>query len=106
MNLFNLGGFSMRNFAIVSILAGLFSWFVLHNTDATVFFGVAALIALVVVNHSNSTNNQFDEVYRTMDTNVRDVNDDLNGIRREHDTIYRYIDESLRDLRDAQRSKR
>lgn len=106
MNLFNLGGFSVRNFAIVSILAGLFSWFVLHNTDATVFFGVAALIALVVVNHNNNTNNQLEEVYRTMDTNVRDVNDDLNGIRREHDTIYRYIDDSLRDLRDAQKSKR
>lgn len=100
MSFFNcLGGFSFRNFAYATIVAGLFSWFVLHNTDATVFFGIASLISLCVWTHQKSTTDRFDEVYRQIDDNLR-------GNEREHESMYRYIDENLREIQDAQKSKR
>jgi len=100
MNLFNcIGGFSFRNFAYANIVAGLFSWFVLHNTDATVFFGIASLISLCVWAHLKSTTDRFDEVYRQIDDNAR-------GNERERESMYRYIDENIRDMQDAQKSKR
>ena len=87
MSLFNcLGGFSFRTFAFATIVAGLFSWFVLHNTDATVFFGVAALISLVVYINQKTANDRFDEVYRQIEDQNR-----ANGLDRE--ALYRYIDD-------------
>jgi hypothetical protein len=89
MSLFNcLGGFSFRTFAIATIVAGLFSWFVLHNTDATVFFGIAALISLVVHTQSKSIEDRFDGVYRQMD-------DNHTAHERTHEALYRYVDDRI-----------
>jgi hypothetical protein len=98
MNLFSncLGGFSFRNFAYVNVVAGLFSWFVLHNTDATVFFGIAALISMFVQNAHKSLDCRIDEIYRQMDDTHR-------GTSREHESIYRYIDERIDECSKSKR---
>lgn len=98
MSLFSncFGGFSFRNFAYVNVAAGLFSWFVLHNTDATVFFGIAALISMFVYSANKSLDCRIDEIYRQMDDTNR-------GTSREHEAIYRYIDDRVDECSKSKR---
>lgn len=89
MSLFNcFGGFSFRNFAYATVVAGLFSWFVLHNTDATVFFGIAALLSMFAYSNHKNLDCRFDDVYRQIEENHR-------GNSHERDAMYRYIDERM-----------
>ena len=92
MSLFSncFGTFSFRNTAIVGVIAGLFSWFVLHNTDATVFFGIASLVSLLVYTNQKRSNDRFDEVYRQIDENHR-------SNAHDHEAVYRYIDDRVEE---------
>lgn len=97
MSFFNsIGGFSFRNFAYATIVAGLFSWFVLHNNDATVFFGIASLISLCVWAHLKSTIDRFDDVYRQIDDTHR-------NIERDVESLHRYVESRTNECNKSKR---
>lgn len=95
MSLFNcFGGFSFRGFSFVSVLVGLFSWFVLHNQDATVFFGLAALISLMVHCNRKDTTDELRDMERHFDTAIEQLSNDQS---RDRQDLYNYVDSAVRD---------
>ena len=106
------GGFLYRAFGFVSVVASAFSWFVLNNNDAAMFFGVVAVGMLAYhtwkksqdsrffnfvdsvnsrLNEAESDiNHRFEKVYST-------INDEVGNMHRAVDVVYRYVDDLSSD---------
>lgn len=93
-----LNRFSFYSFAILSVLAGLFSYFVLHNNEATVFFGVATIACLLIHVAHRRNENELTHL-------EQNFNDRMDNFSRDQDAIYRYIDDRFSSCENSCKAK-
>ncbi len=106
-------GFVYRAFGFVSVLGAAFSWFVLKNNDATLFFTSVAVGMLGFHTWKKSQDDRFFHYTDSVDRRLSDMESDINhrfetvhsrqssnieDCRRDIDTVYRYIDDATGDL--------
>ena len=79
----------LRNFAYFCAVASLFCWVVIHNHDATMFFGIASVVGFVAygrvdhIEYAASAHREMENSTRNMDTMRDQIGRDIETIREQ-----------------------
>lgn len=83
---FNNMGSIYRITTFLAVLATLFSWFVLHHKDATVFFAVLGFVSAVIGMFNNSIQSNFNDSYRWIDDRISDIQNQVHVLFEKTDS--------------------